>query len=255
MANKTTNYGLTKPLQGEFYDVNVPNSNMDIIDTELKRVDSKVNEVDTSLQTVIPHVERKDNPHGVTAEQVGLVPLAELANLYVWKKYEDNPSYVESTVDKRAIGVITTSTNNCNITYASEVSVTNGTISLVNPTSTKITNATVSSFDVVKGKYLDDGSGGIIYVYPSSTITISSGTYVSTVYATEASIITAGERTPLGLVSSNEIGAYPNNGQHTDGYWYEYQSKLGEKPYTYGTEDLTSGESELETGKLYFVYE
>ena len=24
---------------------------------------------------------------------------------------------------------------------------------------------------------------------------------------------------------------------------------------TYGTEDLTAGESELETGKLYFVYE
>lgn len=26
-------------------------------------------------------------------------------------------------------------------------------------------------------------------------------------------------------------------------------------PYTYGTEDLTAGTSELETGKLYFVYE
>ena len=25
--------------------------------------------------------------------------------------------------------------------------------------------------------------------------------------------------------------------------------------YTYGTEDLTAGESALETGKLYFVYE
>lgn len=25
--------------------------------------------------------------------------------------------------------------------------------------------------------------------------------------------------------------------------------------YTYGTEDLVAGESELETGKIYFVYE
>ena len=37
MANKTTNFGLTKPLAEEFYDVNVQNENMDIIDEELKK--------------------------------------------------------------------------------------------------------------------------------------------------------------------------------------------------------------------------
>lgn len=37
MANKTTNYGLTKPLPEEFYDINVQNGNMEIIDTELKK--------------------------------------------------------------------------------------------------------------------------------------------------------------------------------------------------------------------------
>ena len=37
MAEKTANYGLTKPLPSEFYDVNVPNTNMDIIDEELKK--------------------------------------------------------------------------------------------------------------------------------------------------------------------------------------------------------------------------
>ena len=32
--------------------------------------------------------------------------------------------------------------------------------------------------------------------------------------------------------------------------------QLGAAPaYTYGTQDLTAGESELETGTLYFVYE
>ena len=32
--------------------------------------------------------------------------------------------------------------------------------------------------------------------------------------------------------------------------------QIGAAPaYTYGEEDLTAGESELETGKLYFVYE
>lgn len=38
MANKTTNYGLTKPLPEEFYDINVHNENMDIVDEELKKV-------------------------------------------------------------------------------------------------------------------------------------------------------------------------------------------------------------------------
>ena len=37
MANKTTNYNLTKPLPEEFYDIEVHNGNMDIIDAELKK--------------------------------------------------------------------------------------------------------------------------------------------------------------------------------------------------------------------------
>ena len=41
MANKTTNYNLTKPLPEEFYDVAVQNGNMDIIDAELKQLSEK----------------------------------------------------------------------------------------------------------------------------------------------------------------------------------------------------------------------
>ena len=37
MAEKTTNYNLTKPGLDDFYDINVPNANMDIIDEELKK--------------------------------------------------------------------------------------------------------------------------------------------------------------------------------------------------------------------------
>lgn len=49
MANKTTNYGLTKPLESEFYDVNVQNGNMDIIDTQIKALDSKSATAKTTL--------------------------------------------------------------------------------------------------------------------------------------------------------------------------------------------------------------
>jgi hypothetical protein len=37
MPNMTENYGLKKPLAEEFYDVNVQNENMEIIDRELKK--------------------------------------------------------------------------------------------------------------------------------------------------------------------------------------------------------------------------
>lgn len=36
MSTKTTNYNLVKPDASEFYDVGVPNGNMDIIDQNLK---------------------------------------------------------------------------------------------------------------------------------------------------------------------------------------------------------------------------
>ena len=44
MAEKTANYGLTKPRPEEFYDVNVMNENMDKIDEELKKRASLNNE-------------------------------------------------------------------------------------------------------------------------------------------------------------------------------------------------------------------
>ena len=49
MANKTTNYNLTKPLPSEFYDIEVHNSNMDIIDEELKALDSASASAKTTL--------------------------------------------------------------------------------------------------------------------------------------------------------------------------------------------------------------
>lgn len=42
MPNKTTNYKLTKPLPEEFYDVEVQNTNMDIIDGQLKSISDKL---------------------------------------------------------------------------------------------------------------------------------------------------------------------------------------------------------------------
>jgi hypothetical protein len=67
--NTTTNYGLGKPLEDELYDIEIQNSNMDIIDTNLKSVSDIAYSASGGLST---HTANKSNPHVVTKSQVGL---------------------------------------------------------------------------------------------------------------------------------------------------------------------------------------
>ena len=55
------------------------------------------------------------------------------------------------------------------------------------------------------------------------------------------------------IIDTGSLRAYLQNAD-TNAY---LEGQLANKApaYTYGTEDLTAGTSELETGKLYFVYE
>jgi hypothetical protein len=85
MPNLTANYGLKKPLSEEFYDVDIQNENMDIIDEALGKCASipVTDEVpedssiwidpdDTSIEE--SHVTDTNNPHKVTREQIGAAP-------------------------------------------------------------------------------------------------------------------------------------------------------------------------------------
>ena len=51
MANNTTNYNLVKPSENEYYDINVSNSNLDIIDTEIKKINDRLDNVSTDAQS------------------------------------------------------------------------------------------------------------------------------------------------------------------------------------------------------------
>ena len=51
MANNTTNYNLVKPSENEYYDINVSNSNLDIIDTEIKKINDRLDSVSTDAQS------------------------------------------------------------------------------------------------------------------------------------------------------------------------------------------------------------
>ena len=50
MATKTTNYGLTKPDGADFYDVDVQNSNMEIIDKQMKVNADDIKQLNSDLK-------------------------------------------------------------------------------------------------------------------------------------------------------------------------------------------------------------
>ena len=50
MATKTTNYGLTKPDGADFYDVDVQNDNMDIIDKQMKANAKDIAQLNSDLK-------------------------------------------------------------------------------------------------------------------------------------------------------------------------------------------------------------
>lgn len=50
MATKTTNYGLTKPDGADFYDVDVQNDNMDIIDKQMKANANAITQLNSDLK-------------------------------------------------------------------------------------------------------------------------------------------------------------------------------------------------------------
>ena len=101
MADKTTNYNLTKPSASEFYDIDVQNANMDIIDAEMKNLNdgiadaknqlSDVNSKAVHAETSIEEHSRATNPHNVTALQVGLGNVPNVAT------NDQTPTYTESS--------------------------------------------------------------------------------------------------------------------------------------------------------------
>lgn len=58
MAEQTINYGLGKPAPDEFYDVSVPNRNMEIIDSKMKELETKKAEEQdlTTLSNTLSHI-------------------------------------------------------------------------------------------------------------------------------------------------------------------------------------------------------
>lgn len=162
-------------------------------------------------------------------------------NRYVWKVYKEK----QTPVTNQDIDVGLSSGFSINYSESIELG-SNKRFVLANEQTLNAESATDTKLNTIKGKYVD--YGGMLFFIPTDATFSKDG---MNLVASKAMSI----GTVLEYVGAKSKDAYPTNGKHTDGNWYEYQRQLAENPYTYGTEDLVAGESELETGKLYFVYE
>ena len=64
MATKTTNYGLTKPDGADFYDVDVQNDNMDIIDKQMKANANDIAQLNSDTKSIIQFLDNMITPNG-----------------------------------------------------------------------------------------------------------------------------------------------------------------------------------------------
>lgn len=63
MATKTKNYGLTKPDGADFYDVDVQNDNMDIIDKQMKANANDIAQLNSDTKSIIQFLGNMTTPN------------------------------------------------------------------------------------------------------------------------------------------------------------------------------------------------
>ena len=157
------------------------------------------------------------------------LPVDDIVNLYVWKKYDGNPA--EPTETSKTLAtisrkVMSTNTSYASISYADSVIVEGTSVTLVEATEIAPTVDTANS--TLLGKYVKTSNGyggtyGVHYI-PSDATFSASGTY--DLKASKAVLL--GVRTALKYVASKSNSSYPTSGEHTDGYWYLYHKQLGD---------------------------
>ena len=81
LINVTTNLKLGKPTSEEKYDIKVPNANMDIIDSNIKRLQDADRNFATN-ENLQAHTGHRNNPHEVTKQQIGLDKVVNRQQIY-----------------------------------------------------------------------------------------------------------------------------------------------------------------------------
>lgn len=201
------------------------------INSRLESVDNALNN-DTQTGVPVPTLAQAGFFPRVTADGTSY-ELVDLLNLHIWKKYDHEPIYKKTDVTEASVSLYLN--GSYSITYADSFAVSDGSVSLVDSQELTIDGVSVDNeaLSAILGKYVSFG-GSIYYIDPLATFkTKPTGSVGSTgtttnLYATKGAKIEAGIPDPVGYVASESKNAYPDSGEHTDGYWYEYHKQLGD---------------------------
>lgn len=162
-----------------------------------------------------------------------------IPNLYVWKKYNADPKDVKQT-DVSSVQIawrLTSYSTSFSIKTADGVSTDGGYISLVNETTSTITE---SNTDELLGKYIystgsmmtNDVDEGYYFIPTTATFSVD-GSDGSMLYAKNIKKLSM--PTCIGYVATKSFNDYVQDKQHTDGYWYQYIKQLGDSAVVDGS--------------------
>ena len=107
MATTTTNYGLSKPAYADAADVAVLNSNMDIVDRELKSVSDTAAQNATNIAALQQSVDSLDISIGRLSSTVRQIDISKSvqygANYYIARYDSDSPQTATNAINFRVI--------------------------------------------------------------------------------------------------------------------------------------------------------
>lgn len=241
MATTTTNLGLKKPEQTDFYDIDIINENMDIIDEKMQGKAENSHKHD--FEDISGTLPISNGGTGQTSAagaraSLGILTANEIANLYVYKKYPGEPG--EKTETEESDVILTSKTTvygsaYSELYYANDYAFDGETFTLTSPTrigfNSSVTDSTVlERLAVVKGKYVakkESGASEIFLIPASATISKKSVAMSAQMIADSATKIISNSMNLKYAASKTK--SYPENGKYSsDGYWYVYHKILGE---------------------------
>ena len=185
----------------------------------------------------------------------------ELSDIHIWKKSTATEEFTineSEGTDVRISYYSSTSSDAWDeVSYADEIEVIDGDLSLVNPTT--ITLNTSADRDVLKGKYIYTTHNAKYYRIPSdATLTYSSGTYYGAISASTAmklSVSTSaieGDEL-IGYVVSTDKTAYPEDGNTSEGFRYVYIGTAASVNDGLDTSDATATAANIAKGATAYV--